>query len=179
MIFGAATVLAFAGFYGFLFSSWQNSEIDAGALAAKNDFGNLPLAFEANRGQTDESVKFLSRGDGYALFLTAREAVFEMRKGRSEQSAILRMRLEGGNNAPEINGVNRLSGKSNYFVGNDPTIGKPILRTSRAFSTKTFIPALTVFFTAAGANSNTILSSRRKRTRRKSRLNLKAQRNSN
>lgn len=31
---------------------------------------SLPLSFEANRGQTDPAVKFLSRGDGYALFLT-------------------------------------------------------------------------------------------------------------
>ena len=39
----------------------------------------LPLSFEANRGQTDPSVKFFSRGDGYALFLTADSAVFKLR----------------------------------------------------------------------------------------------------
>jgi len=38
-------------------------------------YGRLPLTFEANRGQTDGSVKFLSRGNGYTLFLTATEAV--------------------------------------------------------------------------------------------------------
>ncbi len=150
LIFGAATVLAFAGFYGFLFSSWQNSEIDAGALAAKNDFGNLPLAFEANRGQTDESVKFLSRGDGYALFLTAREAVFEMRKGRSEQSAILRMRLEGGNDAPEISGENRLSGKSNYFVGNDPNDWKTDIPNFESVQYKDVYPGIDRVFYGSG-----------------------------
>src|SRR5690242_11453256 len=31
---------------------------------------NLPLYFEANQGQTDARVKFLSRGTGYTLFLT-------------------------------------------------------------------------------------------------------------
>jgi hypothetical protein len=38
-------------------------------------YGNLPLHFEANQGQTDEQVKFLSRGKGYTLFLTPTEAV--------------------------------------------------------------------------------------------------------
>ena len=38
-------------------------------------YGNLPLTFEANRGQTDERIRFLSRGSGYTLFLTSDEAV--------------------------------------------------------------------------------------------------------
>ncbi len=37
-------------------------------------FGNLPLSFEANQGQTGAEVKFLSRGSGYTLFLTGDEA---------------------------------------------------------------------------------------------------------
>jgi hypothetical protein len=43
-------------------------------------YGNLPLSFEANRGQTDKSVKFVSRGSGYGLFLTPKEAVLTLRK---------------------------------------------------------------------------------------------------
>ena len=38
-------------------------------------YGRLPLVFEANAGQTDPAVKFLSRGPGYTLFLTHTEAV--------------------------------------------------------------------------------------------------------
>lgn len=33
-------------------------------------YGRLPLTFEANQGQTDPQVKFVSRGAGYNLFLT-------------------------------------------------------------------------------------------------------------
>src|SRR5437763_14412900 len=40
---------------------------------------SLPLSFEANQGQTDAAVKFFSRGDGYALFLTPDSAVFKLR----------------------------------------------------------------------------------------------------
>ena len=35
------------------------------------NYGKLPLSFEANQGQTDNRVDFLSRGSGYTLFLKA------------------------------------------------------------------------------------------------------------
>ena len=34
------------------------------------------LAFEPNRGQSDEQVRFIARGGGYTAFMTATEAVF-------------------------------------------------------------------------------------------------------
>src|SRR5215831_14954961 len=43
-------------------------------------YGRLPLSFEANQGQTDRRVKFLSRGSGYSLFLTGNEAVLALMK---------------------------------------------------------------------------------------------------
>jgi hypothetical protein len=49
-----------------------------GRLAA--NYGKLALSFEVNQGQTDQRVKFLSRGRGYALFLTGDEAVLRLRK---------------------------------------------------------------------------------------------------
>ncbi|MCB9776844.1 MAG: SBBP repeat-containing protein [Nitrospiraceae bacterium] len=90
-----------------------------------------PLHFEANEGQTDGQVKFLSRGSGYGLYLTPQEAVLALRKPKpsgSEQeteetspdSAVLRMRLVGANATPELTGDNLLPGKVNYFIGNDP-----------------------------------------------------------
>lgn len=43
-------------------------------------YGKLPLSFEANQGQTDTQVKYLSRGPGYTLLLTSTEAVLALRK---------------------------------------------------------------------------------------------------
>ena len=45
-----------------------------------SNYGRLPLSFEANHGQTNPQVKFLSRGHGYSLFLTAGEAVLTLEK---------------------------------------------------------------------------------------------------
>src|SRR2546425_9112305 len=38
-------------------------------------YGKLPLSFEINRGQADSRVKFISRGNGYAMFLTPTETI--------------------------------------------------------------------------------------------------------
>ena len=44
-------------------------------------FGQLPLTFEANQGQTDAQVRFLARGPGYALFLNDTEADLHLHQG--------------------------------------------------------------------------------------------------
>jgi uncharacterized protein (TIGR03437 family) len=83
---------------------------------------SLPLSFEANRGQTDPAVKFFSRGDGYALFLTPDSAVFKLRSGQGTSSpAVVRMKLVGANPHAEISGTQTLPGTVNYFMGNDPS----------------------------------------------------------
>jgi len=116
-------------------------------------YGQLPLSFEQNQGQTDDRVKFLARGDNYSLFLSPTEAVLALRKpalpARQQQTdrgsavaetediqtieqAVLRMQLAGANVAPHMAGLQELSSKVNYFLGNDsakwrsnvPTYGK-------------------------------------------------------
>jgi hypothetical protein len=92
---------------------------------------SLPLFFEQNQGQTAPQVKFLARGAGYGLFLTADEAVLELQTSalstqhsalRSQPSSrsVIRMRLEGANSSARVSGASLLPGKSNYFIGNDP-----------------------------------------------------------
>src|SRR5262249_33628375 len=48
-----------------------------GQKLIRQAYENLPLSFEANSGQTDSRIKFLSRGAGNNLFLTSNEAVIE------------------------------------------------------------------------------------------------------
>ncbi|MFC1981423.1 SBBP repeat-containing protein [Chloroflexota bacterium] len=94
-------------------------------------YGQLPLSFEANQGQADDQVRFLSRGNGYNLFLTSSEAVLTLSKHtttttvdpeitQATEYAVLRMQPVGANPEPDIAGVEELPGKSNYIIGNDP-----------------------------------------------------------
>ncbi len=134
-----------------LFADRPSSRVSVPVGAAEPpvlaNYGKLPLSFEINRGQTDEAVKFLSRGKGYTLFLTSTDAVLSLRKGSAEpeaqvprlvndrggtgvspvasgsplpQPAVLRMKLLGANPEARVTGIEELPGKSNYFIGNDP-----------------------------------------------------------
>jgi Beta-propeller repeat len=100
-------------------------------------YGKLPLSFEANRGQTDRRVKFLSRGRGSTLFLAPNEAVLALeqfppqnkpgslvardaRASRKPVVTAVRIELLGGNPDARLAGLDELPGKSNYLIGNDP-----------------------------------------------------------
>jgi hypothetical protein len=82
-------------------------------------YGKLPLAFEANGGQAPSPVKFLARGPGYEVFLSAEEAVLSLSRSAEGGGATLRMKLASANPAA-VTGEDVLPGKSNYFIGNDP-----------------------------------------------------------
>jgi len=105
---------------------------------AKEEYGKLPLSFEINQGQTDEQVKFMSRGSGYSVFLNSNEVVTVLRKPvvdeKSAKSkpakprkqkmttdAVLGMKFVGGKPQPLVAGADELPGKVNYLIGNDPT----------------------------------------------------------
>ena len=78
-------------------------------------YGRLPLRFEANQGETDRRVKFLSRNAGQTLFLTSTEAVLI-----SSTHSAVRMKLLGADGRSQVSGLEPLAGKSNFFLGNDP-----------------------------------------------------------
>jgi hypothetical protein len=114
------------------------------------NFGNLPLSFEPNQGQSDPRVKFISRGHGYTMFLTPTEAVLVLTRphpgsnfnahsaggpigkpgpngspnSQVQQPTVdaipVRMKLEGANPHARVEGVEQLPGRMNYFVGKDP-----------------------------------------------------------
>lgn len=112
-------------------------------------YGQLPLSFEVNRGQTAVPVNYLARGSGYTLFLSPTQAVLALTQGGgagqgptgtgprgglagelarpgggaapSSAEDVLRLGLAGGNPAASVVGLDQLPGVSNYFLGNDPS----------------------------------------------------------
>ena len=105
-------------------------------LNIASHYGRLPLSFEPNLGQRDSQVKFISRGDGYALSLMptaatltlrAHEAANRMHRHQSELASrparittqMLRLELLGAEANAQIDGVDRLPGTVNYFIGKD------------------------------------------------------------
>ncbi len=139
--FLAAAVLAIAG-VAFYFSTTVHAAKASGpgsaelkpaahnALPSKSL--SLPLFFEPNQGQTAPQVKFLARGAGYGLFLTADEAVLQLQhsavstqhsavSSSGASSSVIRMRLDGADASARVSGSSPLPGKSSYFIGNDPS----------------------------------------------------------
>src|SRR5258708_10032619 len=103
------------------------------------------MQFEANAGQVEAQVQFFSRGQGYALWLAKTQAVLSLRAGsiiggpgntvpasglpkggqggklsQSLAGADLEMTLVGANPQARVEGLERLPGTINYFVGSDP-----------------------------------------------------------
>ncbi len=112
-------------------SAQEQQKIAASAI-------KIPLFFEANAGQTDPSVRFLTRSGGYTMFLTPTETVLvegkngivsgdKLGKGltafradaKNSKQSVLRMELLGANTAPEFHGLQELPGKVNYLIGKD------------------------------------------------------------
>ncbi len=114
---------------------------------ARAFFAGMPLIFEPNQGQAnldpaDPRAKFVTRGSGYSLFLGSEGAILSMasqksvKPERSRRDAarhaiaateveFLQMKLAGANPNANLTGADLLSGKSNYFLGNDPAKWRP------------------------------------------------------
>jgi len=108
------------------------------------------IAFEPNLGQFDRHVKFASRANGYNLFLTSNQAVVVVgrspgtRPNRGTPSlqaaelgpaGIVHMSFVGASAGARVEGERKLSGKTNYFVGdprnwrsNVPQYGRVVYR---------------------------------------------------
>ncbi len=96
----------------------------------------MPFRFEPNVGQIDQPTKFIARGLGYNLYLTAQEAFLVLHPSMPltenskspisqlgdpdvEKFAGVRMRYVGANSKFQVVGQDKLPGTVNHLVGND------------------------------------------------------------
>ncbi len=134
---GLIAVLPVCGAWAETANSLTGSSHASTAQVAQH-YAELPLSFEANRGQADASARFLARGNDYSLYLTGDAAVLAFchalpgggtrhglthssdRLRRSPACNAVRMQIEGANSRAKPTGEMQLPGKINYFIGNDP-----------------------------------------------------------
>jgi hypothetical protein len=128
-------------------------------------YARLPLSFEANQGQTDGRVKYLSHGPGYTLFLTGDEVALALRKpearpkrlgamsrlqredsGGATTSCVLRLKLVDANRNAAVTGARELPGKVNYFIGNDPKKWRTNVPTYAEVKYKDIYPGVDLVF---------------------------------
>jgi Beta-propeller repeat len=108
-------------------------------------YGQLPLSFEANQGQSAAPVKFFTHTGGGTLFLTSAGAVLTLQSNNppidktnlaafesplsTQRTAVsttgvalaLALNLVDANPNSSVVGLDKLPGISNYFTGNDPS----------------------------------------------------------
>jgi hypothetical protein len=90
------------------------------AASVAESYGQLPLAFEQNRGQTDGRVDFLARAAGQSAFLTSTGATVAIQSSAENgRGAAIRLALSGADPAARPVGLERLPGEVNVLRGND------------------------------------------------------------
>jgi hypothetical protein len=79
-------------------------------------YGDLPLSFEPNLGQTNSKVRFLSHGNGYGFFLSGDSATLQL--GANNPHTV-ELTVANGQAPAQIVGEAPLPGTVNYFRGPD------------------------------------------------------------
>jgi hypothetical protein len=140
-LLGSAVLVWFAIWFG------ANNVLAADSASAPpspllQNYLGLPLSFEANRGQAPSPYGFVAHGPGYALGVAPSEVALTLHSPGSKPSdsksfldrqfakwlpaeggrtSEVHLRLTGGNPEAAITGLDELPGRSNYFIGNDPS----------------------------------------------------------
>ena len=140
----------------------QGQQSISQARQPKASYGQLPLTFEANQGQTDAQVKFLSRGNGYTAFLTAGAIVLSLRPTDSLKTSqsidarttnklrppavALQFSLVGGNQNSVVVGEDLQPGRVNYFIGNNPAKWQTNVPTYGRIRSKNVYPGIDLLY---------------------------------
>lgn len=85
---------------------------DPAVSRANAALAQLPLRFEANQGQTNPAVRYTARAGGYILFLTSHGPTLGLPGSRHVDISLL-----NSNRSPQIEALDRLNTRTNYFVG--------------------------------------------------------------
>ncbi len=90
----------------------------AGRARLAQLYERLPLRFEPNQGQAAANVRFLSRGQGYAVFFADTHA--DIALSGAGKSSLVRLKMDGAAPPRRIRAMEPLAGITNHFSGSDP-----------------------------------------------------------
>jgi len=127
---GKASCSTVRALHRYSYERRQHYRMDSGRALSHTLF-----SLEANEGQFDPRIRFLSRGNGHNFLLTVGEVLLILKKEKRDErrldvdapivkgpkAALVSMRFVGANPKPSVRAVDQLTPKTNYFVGNDPT----------------------------------------------------------
>lgn len=181
----AVTFLGLAAFSPLTVSLWADPlptpvSLPPSIAGVQSSYGKLPLSFEANHGQADSSVKFLTRGPGHTLFLTPSDAVLTLGTGAAKSmgesgdatqgapsstspfasSAVVRMTFEGANPQAEAVGLDQLPGIVNYLIGDDPSQYRTHIPTYQKVAYTNVYPGIDLVYYGNQGHLNMTSSSR-------------------
>ena len=88
----------------------------------------IPLEFEANRGQAPAPYAFVAHGPTYSLALSGTQVALSLHSQRATskksepplRTASLALQLAGASHQSVLTGLDQRPGRSNYFLGSDP-----------------------------------------------------------
>ncbi len=108
-------------------------------VSALNQLDSLPITFEKNIGQADSRARFLTRSASGTVFFTPTEATVLVRPthhsnshpntpasvAQKQPAQIVQIQFKNARPSTNLRGINQLSARSNYFIGNDRAQWKP------------------------------------------------------
>ena len=93
------------------------------ASTAASAFGDMPLAFVPNRGQTDPRVRYYAVGRRSAFFATPDELMLSLSKGKPSRHLALALRFLHRSPHAKVTAAGRTPGTVNYLAGRRTAAG--------------------------------------------------------
>ena len=129
---GAMVLLLLLAMTGTIFANIKRTKVPMSSLAvpeaiAAASYGLLPLSFVPNAGQSDAVVRYQARAMGGALFFEDDAVVLSLpATGHGQQPedltrSVVNLRFDGVDRARRLVNAERLPGKVNYLIGNQPS----------------------------------------------------------
>ncbi len=93
---------------------------DSGFSDVTARYGQLPLSFVPNAGQSAAAVRYQAQGMGGMLFFEDNMVTLSLPTIEDQTRSVVQLRFDGVDDAQRVVNAEQLPGFVNYFIGNDP-----------------------------------------------------------